>query len=142
MHDIKWYLAGPMTGIPHFNYPLFDSVAAELRASGYDITSPAEMDDPETRAEALASETGIHPGGITNGETWGDFLARDMKLIADTLGGIILLPGWERSKGARLETFVAIQCGYPIRFFREGQLVHAFHSILLARISEATLESA
>ncbi len=45
MNDIKWYLAGPMTGIPQFNYPLFDSVSAELRASGYDITSPAEMDD-------------------------------------------------------------------------------------------------
>jgi len=139
MNDIKWYLAGPMTGIPQFNYPLFDSVATELRAEGYDIHSPAEMDDPEVREAALASPDGNLKG--FNLGTWGDFLSRDVKLIADELGGVILLPGWERSKGARLETFVAIQCGYPIKFYREGQLVPARHAILLDRIGQYTMES-
>lgn len=111
--DIKYYLAGPMTGRPQFNYPLFDEVAKILRTWGIDITSPAEMDDPATRKAALASPDGAPGSGAANGETWGDFLSRDVKLIADTLGGIILLPEWNQSNGARLEAFVAINLGYP-----------------------------
>ena len=109
---MKYYLAGPMSNKPFLNYPLFDSVAATLRRVGYNITSPAEMDDTSTRAEALANEDGI-PSQHDRGETWGDFLARDVKMIADELEAIILLPEWETSRGARLEAFVSINCGYP-----------------------------
>ena len=31
-----------------------------------------------------------------------------MKLVADRVDGIVLLPGWERSRGARLEAFVGL----------------------------------
>jgi len=110
---MKFYLAGKMTGIPKFNYPLFDLVAETLRSRGYDITSPAEMDSDETRAAALRSRTGKFTKRFATGETWGDFLARDVKLIADNMDAIILLPEWETSRGARLEAFVAISCGYP-----------------------------
>jgi hypothetical protein len=118
----KFYLAGPMSGRPQFNYPLFDRVAAELRGRGYDITSPAEMDDPATRKEALSSDNGVLVGGTCNGESWGDFLARDVKMIADELDGIILLPEWETSKGARLECFVAMGLDYPMFEWRSGEL--------------------
>jgi hypothetical protein len=137
--EIKWYLAGPMTGIPQFNYPLFDQVAGELRLAGFDITSPAEMDNEDTREEALASPTGIHPGGITNGETWGDFLARDVKLIADELEGVILLPDWQKSRGARLEVFVAINCKHPVYAYEGTQMVKQNYARLLDMISLATL---
>ena len=109
------YLGGPMTGYPQFNFPAFDAAAVELRARGYEVVSPAEMDDPATRAAALASPDGAPGSGSTNGETWGEFLARDVKLIAD--GGVeavFVMPGWERSRGCRLETFVARLCGLPI----------------------------
>ena len=43
-------------------------------------------------------------------ETWGDMLARDVKLIADGVAGIIFLPGWQRSRGARLEAYVGVLC--------------------------------
>lgn len=101
-----------MTGIPQFNFPAFDAAAARLRAMGHDVVSPAELDSPESRAEALASETGVLQD-VT--QTWGDFLARDVKLIADGgIEAILVLPGWSKSRGARLETFVAHLMGLPI----------------------------
>lgn len=113
---MKVYIAGPMTGLPQFNFPAFDALGSRLRSRGFDVVSPAELDDPEDRAAALASPDGhMHDGHHMN-KTWGDFLARDVKLLAD--GGIeavIVLPGWERSRGARLETFVANRmCGLPV----------------------------
>jgi hypothetical protein len=113
---MRAYIANKMTGIPQFNIPWFDAAALYLREEkGIDVVSPAELDRPETRAAALASEDGSMGSGVVNGETWGDFLARDVKLIAD--GGIeavIVGPDWADSKGARLETFVAHQLGLPI----------------------------
>lgn len=114
---MKVYVAGPMTGIPQFNFPAFDAAANDLRAVGHDVHSPAEMDDPATRAEAMASPDGAPGSGSANGETWGDFLARDVKLIAD--GGIetiFVLPGWQKSRGARQETFTGkALCGLDVR---------------------------
>jgi len=113
-YDKPLYLAGPMSGIPQFNYPAFDEAAAELREMGYEITSPAEMDEVEISTKARASVDG---SPLSDYPTWGDFLARDVKLLADECAGIILLPGWENSKGARLECFVAIGCGYDCYFW-------------------------
>lgn len=126
---VRVYLAGPMTGIPQFNFPAFDEAADRLRALGIDVQSPAEMDDPATRTAALASPDGSPGSGSANGETWGDFLARDVKLIADgDIDEIRVLPGWQRSRGARLETFIANRlCGIPI-YTLDGELVE--HEVL------------
>jgi hypothetical protein len=127
------YLANRMTNVPQFNYPWFDEAARDLRTQGHTIFSPAEMDDPETRAAALASPDGAPGSGVANGETWGDFLSRDVKLIADSnLDAIIVGPEWHLSKGARLETFVAFQLGlkilkYPnLKPVTEAELVAAW----------------
>ena len=109
-----YYLAGPMTGIPQFNFPLFFAVTEKLRGLGYEIISPAELDDEEDEGAAMSSPDGAVGSGTgsTVNKTWGDFLMRDVKLIADTCKGIIFLPGWQQSRGARLEAFVAILCGH------------------------------
>jgi hypothetical protein len=103
-----------MTGKPQFNFPAFDRAATSLRERGYDVVSPAELDDPEDRERAMASPDGS-PVHYDSGHTWGDFLARDVKLLADEgIEAIVCLPGWERSKGGRLETFVGRLCGLEI----------------------------
>jgi hypothetical protein len=113
---MKLYVAGPMTGYKSFNIPDFDAAAARLRAGGYEVISPAELDDPAIRAISLASPDGAIATLNSHGQTWGDFLARDVKLISDgSFDGIVVLPGWERSRGARLETFVGNRMvGLPI----------------------------
>lgn len=115
------YLAGPMTGIPQMNFPAFDAAAKDLRARGYDVVSPAELDDPEDRTAALASEDGdINKMGP--GRSWGFFLARDVKIIADEgIEAIVCLSDWYESRGARLETFVARLCDIPIFWYVEGK---------------------
>jgi hypothetical protein len=111
-----WYLAGPMTGIPQFNFPLFESEAKRLRAMGMDIISPHEQDSPAVQEAAWASPDGALHSGHIAGETWGDILARDVKLVADEVCGILVLPNWDLSRGARLETFVAHLCKKDILF--------------------------
>jgi hypothetical protein len=104
--SIVWYLAGPMSNVPQFNFPAFDFAANRLRGYGYKIVSPAELDDPEVRRRTMASLDGKPTD--KGGESWGDFLSRDVKLIADKVGGIIVMPGWVRSRGAKLEVFVGL----------------------------------
>lgn len=111
---MRLYVAGPMSGIPHFNIPLFDRVTADLRRMGHTVTNPAEEDPPPVREAALASKHGDPADLLPTGSTHGDLLARDVKLIADGIDGIVLLAGWEKSKGARLEAFVALTYGKPV----------------------------
>jgi hypothetical protein len=112
-----WYLAGPMTGIPQFNFPAFDDNAARLRSLGWYILSPHEQDSPAVQKAARESTDGqLDENGKIAGETWGDILARDVKLVADSVCGVLVMPGWEKSRGARLETFVAHLTGKPILF--------------------------
>lgn len=116
----RYYLAGPMTGIPQFNYPMFDAAASILRSAGWTIVSPAELDDPAVQAAARASKDGAQVDGGIDGQTWGDFLARDVKLVADECDGVIVLPGWQRSRGARLEVTVAMLTGKPVLLYENG----------------------
>lgn len=114
------YIAGPMTYIPQFNIPAFDEAAENLRQRGYTIVSPAELDDEATRAHALLSVDGSPESESAKGETWGDFLARDVKLVADIVDGIVVLPGWETSRGACLETFCGARlCGKPVYYYTQ-----------------------
>lgn len=111
MHDDgTYYLAGPMTGIPQFNYPEFFRIAKALRAEGFDIISPAEQDSPAKLELILESPDGDLSKMPPSVGTWGDFLSHDVKLIADGVNGIFFMPGWQKSRGARLEAFVGITC--------------------------------
>lgn len=101
---MRGYLAGPMTGYPQFNFPAFDAAAARLRALGRDVISPAELDDPEVRRRSLGSTHGREVG---YGAEYQDYLARDIAIInRDDIEVIWVIDGWEKSRGARIETFV------------------------------------
>ena len=111
---MKAYLAGPMSGLPQFNFPEFKRVTALLRSQGWEIVSPAELDEQESHDAAMASPTG---DPVEAHRTWGDYLSRDVKIIADAgIEAIVFLPNWEKSKGARLEASVGLQIK-SMRFF-------------------------
>jgi hypothetical protein len=133
---MRYYLAGPMTGYPQHNIPAFHEAAQFLRSRGYDVVSPAELDDQTTVDLAMSDMS----GDIAKlDHTWGDLLARDVKLIADGCNGIILLPRWYESKGARLEAFVAVSCGYPTEEYYKGVLIKASHKRIMKLITKGVL---
>ena len=139
---MKLYVAGPMTGRPQFNIPAFDAAAAALRAQGHIVVNPAEEDSPAVRAAALASKTGDAKDLNSTGETWGDLLARDVKIIADGIDGIVLLPGWQHSRGAKLEAFTAVVCRKAIHFWfpdaEQAEWISPIH--IIAALHNACVE--
>lgn len=88
------YLAGPMTGLPDFNYPAFHAAAARLRADGHHVENPAENPHP--------------PCGSWQGYMR---LAIAQLITCDT---IALLPGWESSRGASIENRLASELGMTV----------------------------
>ena len=134
------YIAGPMTGIPQFNFPAFEAAVVALRAAGRAVTSPHENDTPAVQAAAWASPDGkLDHNGQVAGETWGDMLARDVKIVADECSGVVLLDGWQDSRGAKLEAFVAVLCGHPVYRFAPGEwglLVEVTHQYVKNRIAK------
>lgn len=121
----KVYLAGPMTGIPKFNFPAFLEAAGKLREMGHEVVSPAELDMEDVSNTAMQSEDGkLSEDGTTSGHTFGDFLARDVKIVADEVDGVVCLPNWFKSKGARLEVYVALISDKPVYAFDGEKLIY------------------
>lgn len=104
------YSAGPMRGIEMFNFPAFDAARENLRAVGYTVICPAEMD----------RRVGLDPAtGIVRPEFIRETLARDLQAIALECNAMSLLPGWEDSAGVALELHLARFLGLDIRPLNE-----------------------
>jgi len=86
------YISGPMTGMPEFNYPAFHAAARRLRQAGWDVINPAE-----------------NFGGCTD-------LPREAYMRLDVTymvacSAVAMLPGWQQSRGARVEYLLARELG-------------------------------
>lgn len=112
---MKIYIAGPMSGHPAFNIPAFDEAAAYLRTQGFEVISPAEVDGETTRSVLLQSESGDHTDLPPSDGGWSAYLARDFMILADDgIDAIVRLPGWETSRGARLECLMGAELGIAL----------------------------
>lgn len=114
------YTAGPMTNRPYHNAHAFIEAAADLRARGYQVVSPFELDNEATREACLADPTGSN---AALKKKWSDLLRRDLHIIAKEVTDIAVLDGWAESRGARLEVTFAVLLGIPIRYARSMRLV-------------------
>lgn len=101
---MKIYLAGPMRGIPNFNFPAFDYAAAKLREDGHFVFSPAER-DRAAYGDGIENNPTGDESKVTNPEcTIEDCMAADCEWICRNADTIAVLPGWEKSSGAGAET--------------------------------------
>lgn len=94
----KIYLAGPMTfrADSDFNYPAFNEAAARLRKLGFEVFNPAETDGGSTyKAKSFYMRRAI--AGLCECDS------------------MVVLPGWEHSRGTLLEIEIATALNMPVR---------------------------
>lgn len=92
----KIYLAGPMRGYEHMNFPMFDRARDIWLAAGWDVISPADLD----------REHGFTEDNPPEADDFRGIFARDFHEIcfSDAIG---LLPKWFNSRGAVVELQVS-----------------------------------
>lgn len=96
------YIAGPMTGIPLFNYPKFYGFACMIEKEwGCTVLNPARQ---------------------PNGLKYEEYLRRAMEDVKQATA-IVLLEGWPQSRGALQECEKAVSLG--IRICTERELIDA-----------------
>lgn len=108
----KIYLAGPMRGIKEFNFPQFFEATACLRAQGHTVYNPAEED---------VEVQDFDWQGLTGNENL-DELGFDLRFafngglgwIVNHASCVVVLDGWQHSRGARAEVAVAQSLGLPV----------------------------
>lgn len=102
---MKVYLAGPMSGYPEHNFPAFDEVAGEMRALGHEVISPAEL----SRQIGVIGEA----DGTIAADRYAICMRQDIEALLK-VEGIICLPGWQKSKGAKFEVHLGQLLGLKI----------------------------
>lgn len=92
------YVSGPMSGYKEHNFPAFEAATKDLRGKGYTVISPHENDNGDTS------------------NTWHYYMRQDIVHVAKC-NQVLVLEGWENSRGARVEVFLARMLGIPIQHY-------------------------
>lgn len=93
---MRLYVIGPVTGRENLNRKAFEDAKEKLWDAGYDVLIPHDVVLPIATHEQA------------------------MRLSIKTMlgcDGVVVLPDWEGSKGAKLEHDVAIACGLHVHNF-------------------------
>lgn len=116
------YIAGPMTGVPRFNRPKFEQAARILRAQGWTVESPVEI------AAVFGSDNTI----VTTPGMLDAVIEAELAALAKC-DAIYLLAGWEDSRGAKSELWLALDKGLEVITERSGVV---FRSKTLKEVEE------
>lgn len=87
---MKIYISGPITGQKNKNKHSFDELSIKLKKLGYEVLNPFDLDFP----------------GFNPLEKWEEYMKRDLIELLKC-DAVCLLPGWEESRGAKLEVLIA-----------------------------------
>ena len=94
---IRIFLSGPMTGYPDYNFPFFNMVATTLKECGYDVVNPVDICKKYKKEKVLSDKSVFNA------------MIEEQQKEERTCTDLLLLPGWELSKGVRLELKTAIE---------------------------------
>lgn len=107
--DTVLYISGPMTGYDMHNFDAFHNAARILEGMGYTALSPAVEGDLDEDGNGTATRE--------------EFMQRDIEWLLHQADGVVVLEGWEMSRGARTEVNVAREIGLPVYRIEGDQLV-------------------
>lgn len=120
----KIYVAGPMTGYEKFNFPMFDTAAKFYRKKKFEVFNPADHDrfllgkPVDWMPEESDSVGPWKFWGIPNSPSLRQMLGADLQWIANNATHIVMLPGWENSRGARAEWALAVALDLEILYWK------------------------
>lgn len=99
--NVRYYLAGKMSGVEDFNRPTFHRIARELRDQGYIVWNPAELQ--------------------IEGDDYHEYQREGLSRLVEC-NAVILIPGWETSHGTKAELLLARILHMPIYQYGHGTL--------------------
>lgn len=88
------YIAGPMSGLPGYNYDAFDEAAEDWQEKGWAVHNPASSFNRSLEIPYRL------------------YMQAAIALLVQA-DAIAMLPGWEDSKGAKMEALIAQRLGLP-----------------------------
>lgn len=91
---MKIYISGPMTGYPDNNYPAFEYALQQFAG---DAISPHNIHEDATDL------------------SWAGYMRRDIAAMMKC-DSIVMLAGWERSRGAHLEHDLAVSLEFTVYY--------------------------
>lgn len=115
---IKLFISGPMTGLPNYNFDRFNEVEAEIRGGNPRI----EIVNPVTICRRFKKELVLSDKRVF------DAMIAEQQKEERTCNAILLLDGWQKSKGVRLELKTAIECGMDILLEGDIQIIPSSNS--------------
>lgn len=117
----RLYIAGPMTGLPEFNYPAFMEAEKRLNDMGYKVENPARIDDMFLAQCRWNHDKGCYNGQPACGECrsckerdWVWYMRKATVMLVQS-DGVALLDRWWESRGAWIEADLARQLNMEIR---------------------------
>ena len=106
---MRLYLSGPITGLPDYNKPAFAEATAKLEAHGHIVLNPhtvcVDLSAHSCQLPCTPSELEL---------PWADYLRADLVAMLTKCDALAMLPGWENSRGASLEAYIAKQLGWEV----------------------------
>jgi hypothetical protein len=97
---MKIYISGPISNVPDGNFEAFKEAEKTITKKGH---------------------TAINPHTVCSRITgsWADYMRADIKAMMDA-DAILMLPDWDKSRGAALEMQLAMQLNIHIFFSPSG----------------------
>lgn len=106
----KVYLSGPITGMPNNNIQEFKKYEEKFKNLNFEVINPHNLFSSD---EVELLEKSLEEKKITFEEYHSHFMRRDIAQMMDC-DFIAVLDGWEKSKGANIEVYIARNINMPI----------------------------
>lgn len=108
LKSLKVFIAGPMRGYDNYNFPEFDRLEKILEDNGIECVNPGRISRKFKEAD-VNSDMSIY-----------NEMVRQQQEAERTCNAILLLDGWQWSRGARLEVKTAAELG--MQFLLESDI--------------------